>query len=253
MDKPVMVEIIGVKEESKNHKTFTLDVKVDAVPGQFCMLWLPGLNEKPMSFSGIGEQAKVTVKKLGDFTKQMFRMKQGDEIGFRGPYGRGFAVLDGEACLVGGGCGIAPLLPLADEVDGLAIVAAKSRSDLILVKEFRDSGLDVVVATDDGSEGVKGFAHEVLAQQISERDFGCVYTCGPEVMMKTIMDVCDESDTECQLSLERYMKCGIGICGSCTLSGMRVCVEGPVFNADELRGTEFGVYTRDGCGCRRVI
>ncbi len=253
MDKPMMVEILNIVDETPVHRSFILDVGVDAVPGQFCMLWIPGLNEKPMSFSGIGDKTRVTVKKIGEFTKEMFKLKAGDKIGFRGPYGNGFTILDGYVCLVGGGCGIAPLSPLADIVGGKAIIAAKNESELMLVEEFKSAGLEVVIATDDGSSGVKGFAHEALASLLDEKSFDCIYSCGPELMMKGVYDLCCERGIECQLSLERYMKCGIGICGSCTISGKRVCMEGPVFEKNELKGTEFGEFTRDECGVKKGL
>jgi dihydroorotate dehydrogenase electron transfer subunit len=253
MDKPELVEIIEVRDETPRHKTYTLDVTVNAVPGQFCMLWIPGLDEKPMSFSGLRSEVKVTVKKVGEFTGELFKMTEGDEIGFRGPYGSGFTPAGGNVCVVGGGCGIAPLAPLADKVDGTAIIAAKSRDELMFTGEFREEGFNVIISTDDGSAGVKGMAHQVLGGLLESERFSCVYTCGPEIMMKKVLDLCIQHGVECQLSLERYVKCGIGVCGSCTIAGMRVCVEGPVFEGSQLAGTEFGVYTRDACGCRRGL
>ncbi|HHQ45070.1 MAG TPA: dihydroorotate dehydrogenase electron transfer subunit [Candidatus Altiarchaeales archaeon] len=250
MDKPVMVEIINVVEESDVQKTFRLDVMVDAAPGQFVMLWIPGLDEKPMSLSCL-DPVEVTVKKVGPFTEKLFEMTVGDFIGFRGPYGNGFKPVPGECLVVGGGCGTAPLRPLKDLVEGDVVVSSVTSDQLLFIPEFSNSNLELYTCTDDGSEGFPGLAWEKVRELLEENTYDCVYCCGPELMMKRIADMCVEKNIPCQLSLERYMKCGIGLCGSCMVGEKRVCRDGPVFMAQELQGTEFGLFDRDECGCRR--
>lgn len=251
MDRPRMVEILDVADVNSMHKTFTLDVEAEVHPGQFCMLWIPRVNEKPMSISNIEGKLEVTVKQVGDFTKKLFEMEAGDKIGFRGPYGNGFKYVPGKVLLVGGGCGIAPLRPLKDKLKGYALLSARSSDHLMFERDFADAGFKVEVATDDGSAGFKGYAHELLGEMLQKHDVKCVYCCGPELMMKKVLDLCAESNVASQLSLERYMKCGIGVCGSCSLAGMRVCKEGPVFSGEKLLGTEFGHYSKDASGTRR--
>ncbi|MBU0762742.1 MAG: dihydroorotate dehydrogenase electron transfer subunit [Candidatus Altiarchaeota archaeon] len=251
MDKPRMVGILDVTDASLTHKTYTLDVEVDARPGQFCMLWIPRVNEKPMSISNTKGKVQVTVKKIGDFTERLFELGRGDKIGFRGPYGKGFEYVAGDVLLVGGGCGIAPLRPLKDVLKGHVVVSARTVDQLLFEKEFADAGFNVHVATDDGSKGFKGFAHQLVEELLKEHEFKCVFCCGPEPMMRAVLDVCTQANVSSQMSLERYMKCGIGICGSCTISGLRVCREGPVFKGETLLGTEFGHYTKDASGVRR--
>jgi len=251
MDKPQMVEILDVAFDTSEHRTFTLDIEVDARPGQFCMLWLPCINEKPMSLSATEGKVQVTVKKLGQFTTRMFMMDAGDKIGFRGPYGKGFELVAGDVCLVGGGCGIAPLRPLAKKLKGDALISAKNAGSLLFADHFASQGFAVHQATDDGSAGEKAFAHELFGKLVEDSDYSCVYCCGPEPMMEAVHNICQSRGLESQLSLERYMKCGIGICGSCSLSGLRVCKEGPVFSGKELSATEFGSYSRDATGSRR--
>ncbi len=253
MDKPETTRVLGVREHSPVHRTFVLDREVDARPGQFCMLWIPGVNEKPMSFSGVDGKAEVTVKKRGTFTSHLFMLDAGDEIGFRGPYGTGFEYVAGDVCVVGGGCGIAPLRPLKDRLRGHVVLAARDANSLLFVEDFQNSDFKVHVATDDGSAGEKALAHEVLAGLLEDLTFTCVYCCGPEPMMKKVLDVCLEHDVPSQFSLERHMKCGVGLCGSCTIAGHRVCKEGPVFRGRQLAGTEFGSYTRDASGSRRAL
>jgi dihydroorotate dehydrogenase electron transfer subunit len=215
------------------------------------MLWLPGVNEKPMSLSNIKGKAEVTVKKVGRFTSNMFMLGAGSKLGFRGPYGNGFDYVPGKVCLVGGGCGIAPLKPLKDKLRGHAIISAKTSGELLFEDDFREAGLKVHIATDDGTKGEKAFAPQLLEKLIGKEEFKCVYACGPEIMMRKVLDICAKNGVPCQLSLERYMKCGIGLCGSCTIAGMRVCKEGPVFKGEQLAKTEFGIYTRDASGSKR--
>jgi len=248
MESPEMVRILGMRVETPMHRTFVLEKKVPAVPGQFCMLWIPGVDEKPFSFSDVKGNIAVTVKKVGAFTEELFKLKKGDYVGFRGPYGNGFKPAKGRACLVGGGCGIAPLLPLKELVKGDVIIAAKSRGELMFTKAFRDKGFSVHLVTDDGTAGFRGFAHEKFLELSGKQKYSMVYSCGPEIMMRNILNVCVERKIPCQLSLERYMKCGIGVCGSCMLAEYRVCKEGPVFSGRMLWGTEFGSRTRDACG-----
>jgi dihydroorotate dehydrogenase electron transfer subunit len=107
--------------------------------------------------------------------------------------------------------------------------------------------------TDDGSAGMKGFAHQKLEELLKTEKFRMVYACGPEIMLKNVLGVCARKKIPCQLSLERYMKCGIGVCGSCMLGEYRVCKEGPVFTGRQIAGTEFGIKTRDACGLARKV
>jgi len=251
MDKPELVDILNVKTLTSQHRTFTLDREIDARAGQFCMLWIPGINEKPMSLSNVKGKAEVTVKKIGRFTSHMFMMDKGTQIGFRGPYGHGFEYVAGKICLVGGGCGIAPLLPLKDKLKGHAIISAKNGGEILFEDEFKKADFTVHTATDNGSAGVKALAHEALDRVMEHEKFKCVFACGPEPMMSGVLSVCKKHGTPCQLSLERYMKCGIGLCGSCTIAGMRVCKEGPVFRGEQLENAEFGVFTRDASSTKR--
>jgi len=253
MDKPTMIRVTDARKLTPQHTQLTLKIDAKAIPGQFCMVWLPGVNEKPMSYSNTDGNAQITVKRLGDFTRKLCELKKGSEIGYRGPYGRGFEVVKGRVCLVGGGCGIAPLRPLKDVLKGDVVISAKTASELLFDNEFRKAGWRVHIATDDGSRGDKAYASQVLEKLLAKNRYKCVYVCGPELMLRKAMDACIRSKTPCQLSLERHMKCGVGICGSCTLGGMRVCKEGPVFWVGDLKGTELGSYTRDASGSRRDV
>ncbi|MFH1848766.1 MAG: dihydroorotate dehydrogenase electron transfer subunit [archaeon] len=232
MEAPAITKIIQVVNENPGVKTFFLERKIHAMPGQFMMVWLPGIDEKPFSLSGIGKDTSITVLKRGRFTEEMFRLNPGDRIGIRGPYGKGFSESK-DSCVVAGGVGIAPLLPMMKKTKPIVIFGAKTRDEIICRKEL--SRLNARIFTDDGSEGSHGFATNGLQEALNKNKVRMVYTCGPEIMMKKVLDICTENKVECEASLERYMKCGLGICGACAADGQRVCRDGPVFNSEQLQ------------------
>ena len=105
--------------------------------------------------------------------------------------------------------------------------------------------------TDDGSFGTKGFCTDCVEGMIAKERIDRVFCCGPEIMMKNVLSICNSKGVPGEFSLERYMKCGFGVCGSCCLdgTGWRVCKDGPVFTSDQLKKvTEFGSYRRDPSG-----
>lgn len=241
-------KIKEIVQETVNHKTFFLDRAIEAKPGQFVMVWLPRVDEKPFTLSCL-EKTAFTAEKKGLFTEKLFALKEGDFIGIRGPYGQGFE-LKNKACLVAGGCGAAPLAPLAEALAAnnftfYAILGAKTKEMLLFKERFKKASKELIVCTDDGSEGRKGFTTEALEELLAEKKIENVLTCGPEIMMKKVFDLCQAKRIECQASLERYFKCGIGICGQCMVNNFRVCKEGPVFSTEQLKlMTEFGQSAR---------
>jgi len=129
-------------------------------------------------------------------------------------------------------------------MDMCMFMGAKTKSALLAKPPC-----ETIVATDDGSEGFKGFVTVALREAISERKPDCVYTCGPERMMADVVGICEEAGVPCQLSLERYMKCGFGVCGACAIDGFLVCKHGPVFTGEAIkRIAEFGKTRRDASG-----
>jgi len=202
------------------------------------MLWVPGVDEKPFSISIMcGEKFGVTVEKKGGFTEALFSMRAGDKIGIRGPYGNGFKAVKGKTCVIGGGCGIAPVMPLVKKLDNPTVIIGCKTQELLL---FTDDTAGFDVCTDDGSFGFHGFTTERFEQVLDQdehkpgENFDMVYTCGPEHMMKIVVDICRDKKVPVQASLERFMICGIGICAQCMCGNQRVCREGPVFSGEEL-------------------
>jgi len=231
-----------------------------AKPGQFVMVWLPEVDEVPMS---IGWQADgefhMGIANAGDCTQKIHEtVKEGDRLGIRGPFGKGFSLKEGckKIVVLGGGCGTPPLLSLSQEarkkgIEVLAILGARSEDYLIYEKEFKSLGCEVKIATDDGSKGHKGFCTDLLEAELEKGGVDCVYTCGPEKMMVKVAQMAEDYGVDSEVSLERFMKCGFGICGQCCVddSGLRVCKDGPVFDGKAaLRFTEFGKYSRTSSG-----
>jgi dihydroorotate dehydrogenase electron transfer subunit len=211
------------------------------------MVWLPRVDEKPFALSYLNGEAGITVQRKGKFSEGIFRLRKGDYIGVRGPYGNGFDVECRKPCIIAGGIGIAPLASLAEKLakkKPAIIMGAGSKGKFIFRKRMERVG-KVEYATDDGSCGKKCFASDLLEGAIENEGVDAVYGCGPEMMLKKVFEICKKRKVECQLSLERYMHCGFGVCGSCTIDGYRVCVDGPVFSSKQLsKMTEFGKSAR---------
>ncbi len=241
-----MVKICKVIEEAESVRTFIFSHKMDFAPGQFIMVWIPRIDEKPFTVSyHTQEEFGITVFRLGEFTKRLYSMNVGDQIGVRGPYGNGFNV-SGKACAIGGGVGMAAIVTLATERDDIVIVqGAKTAVSLL----YRERFPNMVMFTDDGTEGRRGFPTDYLSQLQEKHKFEKIYTCGPEIMMKKVLDFCLSRGVQCEASLERYMKCGVGVCGQCVCDGFRVCTDGPVFSADVLsKINDFGRYSLSKSG-----
>ncbi|MGC8851005.1 MAG: dihydroorotate dehydrogenase electron transfer subunit [Candidatus Micrarchaeia archaeon] len=249
-----MLRVRQVIDESPKVKTLVFDSSIVAKPGQYVMLWLPGVDEKPVSIMN-ALPLKLCVAKVGPFSSKIHEVREGDLLGVRGPFGNGFSQKKAQqVLLVGGGYGVAPLRFLAEKcrareaaVD--VVIGAKTESDVILKNDFEELGCSVFVATEDGSCGEKCLATDLAGKLLNEKQYGCVYSCGPEKMMKKLAGLCEEKQVSCQLSLERFIKCGFGVCGQCACDSLRVCIDGPVFDSRVVMACkDFGVRKRDASG-----
>jgi dihydroorotate dehydrogenase electron transfer subunit len=249
---PRAVTITGISKETPKIRTFRLSESFRFTPGQFVMVWVPGVDEIPMALSG---RNSLSVQEVGDATRAMFRLETGDLLGVRGPYGKGFSVR-GRVLAVAGGIGAAPLLPLAMRGKVEAFLLGAATAEDLPFRQALAKEVNLRVATDDGSDGYHGPVTGLLGD-LDLTEFDHICTCGPEPMMRAVLGRLDTEDLAKRglFSLHRYMKCGIGLCGSCALDpgGLRVCREGPVFRGDQLRGTEFGRYSRDANGRRHYL
>jgi NAD(P)H-flavin reductase len=341
-EQPIILKVDKIINESDDTKTFMFNHELAYDTGQFIMVWLPGVDEKPFAVSYFGNDFfGFSVLARGKFTKHMHGMKVGDKVGIRRPFGKGFSIPDSiktgneNACVIGGGCGMASLTTLIDKLihnpnqegypqkqhpsfsqgvskdfystslhlqgeskdystttssppskgkskdysaspssppfegeskdhsatptsppcarpNGFAgreggergeviiINGASSKSKLLFPNRFKD----MILFTEDGSAGKKGYPTDALEDLHKKHRFGIIYTCGPEIMMLKVYEFCKKNNIQCEASLERYMKCGIGICGQCVCDGQMVCKDGPVFNSQALDiMDDFGTYS----------
>ncbi|HID96009.1 MAG TPA: dihydroorotate dehydrogenase electron transfer subunit [Candidatus Latescibacteria bacterium] len=232
-----------------------------AKPGQFIHVRIGSqfrpLLRRPFSIyraDAEREEIQILYQLVGEGTMRLSEKGEGEGLDCLGPIGNGFWFRREDAVLVSGGIGIAPLFFLAEAMLGkmssddprgrgrkvTILIGASSRDYLMRRKELELLGAEVRVATDDGSEGYAGPVTELLAatlQENSDRAFS-VFACGPRPMLKEVARITVRRRIPCQLSLEEHMACGVGACLGCavrTPSGYRrVCVDGPVFDAEEV-------------------
>lgn len=254
IDIPQIVEISDILQEAKGQKSLFLRHSIDCKPGQFMMVWLPGIDEKPMAVSYYKKnEFAFTSQAIGRWTNSLDKLKKGDKVGIRGPYGNSFSVRQ-NACVVGGGVGMASVSTLIDKLKNpLIINGARSKEHLIYLNRYKNRNM--IVTTDDGSFGRKGFTTDLLNETLLKNNkIKIVYTCGPEIMMKKVFGICKKHRVECEASLERFMACGFGICGKCMINDRIVCVDGPVFNSKQLsKMSEFGNFARLKSGRKVAI
>jgi len=254
----VVVPVTERVVETPSTVTLRFPYVPSADPGQFVMVWFPGDDELPMSLSYTeGPSKGVTIKAMGATSRRVQTVRAGDRVGIRGPYGNRFDLSPKSVLVVSGGSGAAVLAPAAERARAagrsVTVALGATRAPELLFKDrFRTMGARVEVATDDGSEGAKGFVTAVAERLLETGSFDAVWTCGPEVMMKKVITAAAARGVPVFCSLERHMKCALGMCDACAIGPFHVCVDGPVFPSEKLRGvSEFGSVHRDSSG-RRV-
>lgn len=215
-----------------------VEVKVENSPSTFL--------RRPISINYVdrnSNQLWLLVQTVGEGTKALARLQEGDILNVVFPLGNGFSPVcrEGEqVLLVGGGVGVAPLLMYGEYLKEngakpVFLLGARSKADLLELDLFRQIG-DVYITTEDASEGEKGFVtqHSVLNREHFDR----ISTCGPKPMMMAVAKFAKANGIPCEVSLENMMACGLGACLCCvekTVKGnVCVCKEGPVFNIEEL-------------------
>nr|MDO8098358.1 dihydroorotate dehydrogenase electron transfer subunit [Candidatus Njordarchaeota archaeon] len=250
-NRPVICRVKSTQEEAEGIKTIRIEsssyICRNAQPGQFLMIWIPGIDEVPMSVSNIeGEdEVWITVKNVGEATSAIHKITHHGLLGLRGPYGTSFAGQGRNVLIVAGGIGAAPLLFLTKRLMDrnrriTAVLGARSAEKLALHRNFEEllggsKNCNAILATDDGSSGIKGCASDIARDLIKKEDFDRIYTCGPEPMIQKIVTYAHRKAVEVEASLERYMRCGIGLCGSCYIGTCLVCKDGPVFAGGKLK------------------
>ncbi|MFW9809825.1 MAG: dihydroorotate dehydrogenase electron transfer subunit [Candidatus Thorarchaeota archaeon] len=265
MGNQVSIRISEIVKETDTACTILFNTPIsdlNILPGQFFMIWVPGVDEVPMSVS-LWEPPSIgfTVFPVGEATESLVSLQPGNWLGIRGPFGSAFTLTSKRALVVGGGIGMAPLRPLVYNLlnNGAKVtllIAARSKEELVFLDEFsKVSAKDFVLktSTDDGSSGFKGFATDAVKDEIDVDEFDTVYTCGPELMMFGLYNQVKKLGIRFEASLERIMKCGCGICGTCAMdpTGTLVCMDGPIYSGNQLSEVkEFGKYHRDATGLK---
>ena len=252
---PTIVTVSDIINESADYKTFIFDYELTAKPGQYVMLWLPGVDLKPFSIAWqTKKQFGLTVIKVGPYTAELFKVKKIHKLGINGPYGTSYDLSGKKKILiVGGGSGVASVTFLAQaarekkiKVD--FVLAAKTADKIIFEDWLKKIGVNVCHRFQD-----KRYerAWDVIEDLVGKNSYDGIYACGPELLLERIVDLSLKKKIFCQVSLERYMKCGIGVCGTCSIDplGICLCQSGPVVTAQFAKKiTEFGKYHRGGSG-----
>lgn len=227
---------------------------VDPAPGQFVML-KAGQGDDPLLRRPISihrrthEGIELLYEVVGSGTSLMSAMRPGDALSLIGPLGKGFPLAAAKGrtpVLIGGGIGAAPLVFLAEQFCAagsapVVLLGSRSKDDLLCAADFRKTGCKVVIATDDGSCGRKGYVScllEALLKKPAASAGMVIYACGPRPMLNSIYALADTAGIPAYVSLEAHMACGIGACLGCIVStnegNKRVCKDGPVFDAQDI-------------------
>ncbi|WP_053954692.1 dihydroorotate dehydrogenase electron transfer subunit [Inediibacterium massiliense] len=246
MKKAVICKILKNKEIAKDIYEIFIEKKgtlVDSKAGQFLHIKCDSqgsLLRRPISISSVEDDSlRLVIRQAGKGTEEICRKKEGDLLDVLGPLGNGFSIDQNEnSIIIGGGIGVAPLLQVAKEMNHKNTkILLGYRSDPYLVEEFKKYG-HVEVATEDGSNGYRGYVVDLL-ENIADEKVHRVYACGPEVMLKVVQRICKEKNISSQLSVEEKMACGVGTCLVCVCKLKKeknpyatTCKDGPVFDGD---------------------
>ena len=259
--RPEPKKVIYYKRESSDSFTIRLDWKLDHKTGQFVFCSLPGIGEAPISICSYSKDyVELNIREVGNVTRALDKLKEGDDLLVRGPYGTSYPMEDlkgNNLIIVGGGCGVAPLKGILEYVD-------KQRS------EFRDVSLFFGFRTPEDtlfshhidywkkifnlyisfdkiddpnhsscSLGVQGFVTQLVEKNVADSNNTVVMLCGPPIMIEKTIEILANKgfkDEQIFLSAERLMYCGMGKCGRCMIHGKYTCLDGSVFRYDELKG-----------------
>ena len=233
-------KVISNEEISKDIYKLVVEDNSEIKAGQFYMLKLNGATFLPRPIS-ICEKSENKLTFLyavvGAGTKEFTKLKENDEISLTGPLGNGFDLEKdySSVALVAGGIGTAPMLELAKKLrekneNQKIDLYVGFRDEIYLMDELKEYVNEVHISTNTGKHGHKGFVTDILKAE----DYDTVLCCGPEVMMKKVIDICKEKNVNIYVSMEKHMACGVGACLVCTCKtkdgNKRTCKDGPIFD-----------------------
>jgi NAD(P)H-flavin reductase len=268
---PFDATIRWIKKETRDTATYTLKINSREIqrsytfkPGQFNMLYVPGIGEVPISISSapIDHEIMHTIRTAGDVTTYISRLNVGDVIGVRGPFGSSWPleeIEDRELMIIAGGLGIAPLRSVIRHIlnsmrktksslkrPPILLYGAKTPKDVIFRDEFpRYADAFQVFLTVDKADPEEYWRGDVglitgLLNKVSFNPLNTVvFMCGPEVMMQSMtkdMILRGVPGEKIFISMERNMNCGMGVCGHCMFGPRFVCKDGPVFRFTDIEG-----------------
>lgn len=233
-------KVISNEEISKDIYKLVVEDESEINPGQFYMLKVKGqtLLPRPISIcEKVGNKLTFLYAVVGTGTQEFAELKENDEINLTGPLGNGFDLKRnyGKVALVSGGIGTAPMLELAKNIRDInkekkIDLYAGFRDEIYLVDELKNYVDGVNVSTNTGRYGYKGFITDILKVE----EYDTVLCCGPEIMMKKVVEMCKEKNVSVYVSMEKHMACGVGACLVCTCKTKdghkRTCKDGPVFD-----------------------
>lgn len=263
---PTLATIVGIREESSNTRTYTLQIddpdqrcRYRFRPGQFNMIYAFGVGEAAISISSdpaATEQLSHTIRQVGSVTRALARMRVGDRLGLRGPFGNGWPLdqcKGRDIVIVAGGIGLAPLRPLIYSVLAnrerygrvILVYGGRSPADLLFRDELEawreNPDFDLLVSVDYAIEewhGPVGVVTDLIKRLRLRPERTSVMVCGPRIMNRFVTwQILRLRMPEDQLfvSLERNMRCGVGRCGHCQYGPKFVCKDGPVFSYASIR------------------
>ncbi len=256
---PQKVKILEFYRESPDNFSIVIDFKTDHEPGQFIQVSLPGIGEAPISICSYSkDHMKLNVREIGSVTNSLGKLKEGDEIWVRGPYGKGYPMQElkgNNLLIIGGGCGVAPLKGIIDYVDQNRedyqnidlFFGYRSVHDVLFRRETPEwkNKYNLMMSVDKAEEGDDLACFEMktgyLMERMKELDINSentvAFLCGPPIMINKIIGLLKEKGFKSEqifLSAERLMQCALGMCGHCMIHGKYTCLDGPVFRWDEL-------------------
>ena len=254
---PQRVKVLKYKRETADDFIIRVDFKTEHEPGQFVQLGLPGYGECPISICSYSNKyMDFNIREVGNLTKKFAQLKKGDEIWVRGPYGTGYQMKKfkgNDLIIIGGGCGVAPLKGIINYVDKYReeygnvslFLGFRSPKDIIfrhqLVRWRQDYELHLSVDTNPDNLDMGCdvcYVTQLLERAQFNSEGKTVFVCGPSVMINLVINILKSKgfvDSQIYISLERLMKCGIGLCGHCMIDGVYVCKDGPVIRYDLLK------------------
>ena len=224
-------------------------VAAKAKPGQFIHVKVNDptcILRRPISIAGT-EPGKgileIIYRIVGKGTEAMSRLKAGDVVDCLGPLGTAFDMDKNHIVGIGGGVGIAPILFMARKAKPgqmTVVIGGRNKEEVFWKDLFPKTLKELIVTTDDGSYGIKGFSVSVLPELFKNGNVDEACVCGPGIMMRITAQMAKEANVPCEVSMERRMGCGIGTCLGCVCDRAdgkghyKVCVDGPVFRAEEV-------------------